>query len=73
LTTRLLSVRPASSLGVLLRRAFDQHALHAADHGLADGLRLFVDALLQAQQPFELDSCGVSSARSAAGVPGRAL
>ena len=28
----LFSVRPASSLRVLLRRPLDQHALHAADH-----------------------------------------
>ena len=32
LTQRLFSVRPASSRGVLLRVALDQHPLHAADH-----------------------------------------
>src|SRR5574343_367324 len=33
---------PGQLTGILLRGAFDQHALHAADHGLADyrGLRL---------------------------------
>src|SRR5574343_1350067 len=37
-------------VGVLLRRAFYQHALHGADHRFADGLRQFVDALLQTAQ-----------------------
>ena len=41
---------------ILLRGAFDQHALHAADHGLADGLRQFVDALLQTGQAGRLDA-----------------
>ena len=54
-TQRLFSVRPASSCVSFLRRPLDQHALHAADHGFADGARLFVELRLQARQALLLD------------------
>ena len=54
-TQRLFSVRPASSRGVLRRRPLHQHALHAADHALADRARLRVELRLQARQALLLD------------------
>lgn len=49
LTMRLL-VRRRKFVNILFRGAFDQHALDAADHGLADNLRHFINALLQTAQ-----------------------
>ena len=66
LTTRLLSVRPASSVGILSRQAFDQHALDAADHGLADHLRLLasIPLLQRGSGAPSLTSGGVLSSSS---------
>src|SRR6185369_286176 len=49
---------PGQFMHILLRSALDQHALHAADHRLADDLGLFVDALLQAAEAGRLDFGG---------------
>lgn len=49
-------VGPAGKLvGILLRRAFDQNALNAADHAGADLSRVLLDALLQARKAGEFD------------------
>jgi hypothetical protein len=53
---RLLSVRAGQFVHILPRSAFNQHALDAADHGLADDLRLLVDTLLQAAQAGRFDA-----------------
>ena len=46
---------PEKFLGIFLRDALEQHALHRADHLLADFPRLLIDLRLQALQPFEFD------------------
>ena len=72
LTTRLLAVRACSWSGSF-GDTFNQAALNRADHGLIDARGFGFDDFVQSFEAAHFSSCGVSSCRLAAGVPGRGL